>query len=83
MRAAVDAAKEAARTKKMDEVKAAGNELEEALRSEVAYLRAQKKRPGTEDTSRALHEREALLASVRSPSVAIDAVAIVIGHEGR
>ena len=83
VRAAVDAAKPAAHMQKRDEVKAAGDELEEALRSELAYLRAQRGRLGTEDTSRALREREALLSSVRSPSVATDAVAIVIGHEGR
>ena len=86
MRAAVDTAKLAALAQKKDEVKAAGDELEEALGSELAYLRAQRNRSkgsGNDDAARALRERETLLASVRSPSVVTDAVAIVIGLEGR
>jgi ATP-dependent helicase HepA len=79
LRVAVNIAKEAALAQKEDEVKAAGDELEEALRSEMAYLRSH---PANEDAERALREREALLASVRSPSVVTDAVAIVIGSEG-
>lgn len=83
LRAAVGAAKQAALAQKKDEVEAAGDELEETLRSEIAYLRAQKCSPSIDDTARALREREALLASIRSPSVTTDSVAIVIGSEGR
>jgi hypothetical protein len=80
LRAAVEAAKEVALAHKRDEIKAAGIELEDALRSELAYLRAQNVNSATKDM---LQERETLLASVRSPSVATDGVAIVIGSDGR
>jgi hypothetical protein len=80
LRAAVKAAKEVVLAHKKDEIKAAGLELEDALRSELVYLRAQKANSATKDM---LRERETLLASVRSPSVATDGVAIVIGSEGR
>jgi hypothetical protein len=79
LRAAVNSARDAALAQKNDEVKAAGNDLEESLRSEMAYLRAQKRSRKKNDAVAALREREALLASVRSPSVVTDAVAIVIG----
>ena len=80
LRAAVEAAKGVALAHKKDEIEAAGIELEDALRSELAYLRAQNVNPATKDL---LHERETLLASVRCPTVATDGVAIVIGSEGR
>src|SRR6266446_3123522 len=83
VRAAVDAAQLAAVAQKKDEVDSAADELEDALRSELAYLRARAKGPGTTDATGALRERGALLASVRSPGVVTDAVAIVIGGEGR
>jgi hypothetical protein len=80
LRAAVEAAKKVALAHKNDEIEAAGMELKDALRSELAYLRAQNVNSATKDM---LHERETLLASVRCPSVATDGVAIVIGSGGR
>jgi ATP-dependent helicase HepA len=83
VRAAVSAAAAVILAHKQDEIRAAGVELEEALRSELAYLRSQKNSTASMQADRALEEREALLASIRSPSVNTDAVAIVIGSEGR
>jgi hypothetical protein len=53
------------------------------LRAEMAYLRTQKSDSHATDGDEALHERETVLSSVRYPTVAIDAVAVVIGSEGR
>jgi hypothetical protein len=80
LRAAADIAKQAVLAQKKVEVQAAGDELDEGLRSELAYLRSC---PESEYRGLALRDREALLASVCSPSVVTDAVAIVIGFEGR
>lgn len=83
LRAAVAEAGQFALADKKDVIEAAANELEEALRSEFAYLRSQQDGLGADDTARALSEREALLAAVRFPSIVTDAVALVFGSEGR
>jgi superfamily II DNA or RNA helicase len=80
LHSAVDTAKNTVLAQKADEIHAAANDMEEALRGEMAYL---KSLPESEERNRALRDRETLLASVRFPSVAIDAVAIVIGGESR
>jgi hypothetical protein len=83
LRAAPNVAQQAVLLQKGDEIEAAAAELEETLRGEIAYLRTQMDSGASDDAKRALSEREALLASVRNPSVVIDAVAIVIGSDGR
>jgi ATP-dependent helicase HepA len=83
LRAAVHVANEAALAQKKDELDAAADELENVLRSELAYLRSQGQDSNADVTAAALRDREALLASVRFPSVVTDAVAIVVGGEGR
>lgn len=85
LRAAVSAARSAVLGHKADEIGAAAREFEDALRTELAYLRTQRGRQATgdEDADRALREREALLASVRAPAVATDAVALLIGSDAR
>jgi ATP-dependent helicase HepA len=80
IRASVNMLKQEALALKKGEIKAAADELEDALRSELAYLRSCR---SSLETKRELRDREALLASVRSPSVQTDAVAIVIGREVR
>ena len=79
VRDVVVAGKASAIAQKQDELDAAAQELEEALRSELAYLRSRAKNVGTVDTTLALQEREALLASVKAPAVITDSLAIVIG----
>lgn len=85
LRAAVSAARPAVLKYKADEIRAASRDLEEALRSELAYLRAQRSRhaTGDEDADHALREREALLTSVRVPAVMTDAVALLVGSDNR
>jgi hypothetical protein len=83
LHAAVNVAPEAILLQKADEVEAAADELEDTLRGEMAYLRTQMDSRATNDAARAFREREALLTSVRNPSVVIDAVAIVIGSSER
>ncbi len=81
--AAADAAKRVILDQKSDEIEAAANEFADTLRSEVAFLRSQSHNSSNPEITRSLEDRKALLKSVRSPSVKIDAVAIVIGSNGR
>jgi ATP-dependent helicase HepA len=81
VRDAVQGSRGAILAHKKDELDAAADELADALRSELAYLRSR----GQEsvDAAQALREREALLRSVRNAAVVTDAVAIVVGGETR
>ncbi len=81
--AAVDSAKSIILKQKNDEVEAAADEFAEALRTELAYLQSQLHNSSTPDIIQSLRDRESLLESVRYPSVVTDAVAIVIGYNGR
>src|SRR6266496_1599200 len=83
LRAAVEAASKAIRAQKAGESGAAADELDDVLRSELAYLRSRGTDPSSDDATTALREREGLMTSVRSPSVVIDGVAIVVGSDGR
>jgi hypothetical protein len=81
LKSAVSASREAILARKEDELSAAADELADGLRSELAYLRS--KGTGSQEVVQQLREREALLKSVQRPTVAIDAVAIVIGGGDR
>jgi hypothetical protein len=81
--ATVDEAKKNINDQNSDEIAAAAAEFDEALRTELAYLRSQAHTPGNPDIIRSLRDREALFESVRFPSVTTDAVAIVVGSLGR
>ena len=62
---------------------AAASELADVLRSEMAYLRSKTAEAESEVAAHSLRERDALLRSVRAPTVVIDAVAVVVGGGGR
>jgi superfamily II DNA or RNA helicase len=83
LRVAVDAAKQTILDQKSDEIEAAAAEFYDALRPELAYLRAQASSSTDSDIIQSFRDREALLESVRYPSVVTDAVAIVVGSRGR
>ncbi len=54
-------------------------DLADDLRSELAYLRARKGNVMGANWETELGEREALLASIREPSVTLDSVAVIVG----
>lgn len=79
MRASVDAARHTTLAQKREEIGAAASELAEALRPELAFLRVQQRGAIPTDNDRSLEERKALLASVQSPLITIDGVAVIVG----
>jgi ATP-dependent helicase HepA len=81
LRNAATGSKETILALKRDEIDAAADELADVLRSELAYLRS--KGVTSRDAANQLREREALLESVRNPTVITDAVCIIIGGGGR